>query len=234
MLVFLKSSRHFPHLTIAITMSFVPDPFWNEVYSQEAFVYGKEPNHYLQEKAAEFVPAGSTVLCIADGEGRNGIYLAKQACTVVAFDASDVARGKALKFAQESGLQERQYTYTLSDCEGFPGWQAETYDAIAGIFIQFAKTDGERQRLFADVYKALKPGGVLILQGYTPKQLEFKTGGPPTLAPCYTEEMIRALTMDASLEIVELQVYEKELQEGFKHNGMSALLGLTARKPKAV
>ena len=209
-------------------MSFTPDPFWNEIYNQEAFVYGTLPNEYLAQQAKEYVASGSKVLCIADGEGRNGVFLAKEhACEVVAFDSSDVAMAKAQKFSQESGV-EKQITWTLSDFDSFPGWQPNTYDAIVGIFIQFADHD-MRQRIFSRVLESLKPGGIFILQGYTPKQLEFKTGGPQSLAPCYTEEMIRELAV--GLEIIELRCYEKELSEGFKHSGRSALLGLTARKP---
>jgi hypothetical protein len=76
---------------------------------------------------------------------------------------------------------------------------------------------------------SLRPGGLLILQGYTPKQLEFKTGGPSILEHLYTEEMIRGLI--GKLEVIDLRVYEEILSEGSKHTGMSALLGLVARKP---
>jgi len=212
-------------------MSFTPDPFWNEIYNQDRFVYGTLPNEYLAEKAQECIIPGATVLCIADGEGRNGVFLAKQhACTVVAFDASDVAMAKAQKFIKDSGV-ESEVTYFLSDCDSFQGWQPDAYDAIVGIFIQFADHE-MRQRIFSRVRSSLRPGGVFILQGYTPKQLEFKTGGPQSLAPCYTEEMIRELALAHDLEITELRCYEAVLSEGFKHSGMSALLGLTARRPQ--
>jgi hypothetical protein len=85
-----------------------------------------------------------------------------------------------------------------------------------------------RARLFAQMASTLRPGGVLIIQGYTPKQLEFKTGGPSILEHLYTDDMIRNLIGD--LEVIDLCVYEKSLSEGPKHTGMSALLGLVARK----
>ena len=85
-----------------------------------------------------------------------------------------------------------------------------------------------RARIFHQTYKALKPGGYFILQGYTPKQLEYKTGGPSLIEHLYTEEMIRDLAR--AFEILDLRCYEKELSEGARHTGMSALLGLVARK----
>jgi hypothetical protein len=85
-----------------------------------------------------------------------------------------------------------------------------------------------RERIFQKTYEALKPGGIFILQGYTPKQLEYKTGGPSLIEHLYTEEMIRDLSK--LFDIRELSIYEKELSEGARHTGMSALLGLVAQK----
>jgi len=88
-----------------------------------------------------------------------------------------------------------------------------------------------RLRLFKNILLALKPGGIFILQGYTQKQLEYKTGGPILIDHLYTEEMIREMIL--GLEILDLQSYDAILEEGTRHIGMSALLGLTARKPTA-
>jgi hypothetical protein len=85
-----------------------------------------------------------------------------------------------------------------------------------------------RERIFKQSYAALKPGGLFILQGYTPKQLEYKTGGPSLIEHLYTEELIRSLAKD--FQILELVSYEKELSEGPRHTGMSAILGLVAKK----
>jgi hypothetical protein len=85
-----------------------------------------------------------------------------------------------------------------------------------------------RTRIFKQVHNALKPGGIFILQGYTPKQLEYKTGGPSLIEHLYTEKMIRDLAKD--FQILDLRCYEKELSEGARHTGMSALWGLVARK----
>ena len=197
--------------------------FWNERFDKAEFIFGKDPNEYLAQQARQYLQSGDRVLCIADGEGRNGVWLANQGLSVVGFDVSDKALAKAKQLALDNQVD---ITYSLCDSDGFD-WQANAYDAIVGIFIQFADP-AMRSRIFRQVYAALKPGGIFILQGYTPKQLEYKTGGPSLIEHLYTEEMILDLAQD--FEILDLCSYEKELSEGARHAGMSALLGLTARK----
>ena len=197
--------------------------FWNERFNKEEFIFGKEPNEYLVDQTGKYLKPGNKVLCIADGEGRNGVWLAKQGMQVVGFDASDIALAKAKQFAKEHQVQVE---YSFSDADSF-AWHANTYDAVIGIFIQFADPV-MRERIFQKTYEALKPGGIFILQGYTPKQLEYKTGGPSLIEHLYTEEMIRDLSK--IFDIRELSIYEKELSEGARHTGMSALLGLVAQK----
>jgi cyclopropane fatty-acyl-phospholipid synthase-like methyltransferase len=198
--------------------------FWNKRFDTPDYVFGRAPNEYLQTQAKRYLNKGDTVLCVADGEGRNSVWLAKQGMQVDAFDLSEVALKKAIALAKEEAV-EVQFTLASSDTWD---WLPNQYDAIVGIFIQFADPV-MRTRLFAQMASALRPGGLLIIQGYTPKQLEFKTGGPSILEHLYTEDMIRTLIGD--LEPIDLCLYEKELSEGPKHTGMSALLGLVARKP---
>lgn len=197
--------------------------FWNERFDKEEFIFGKDPNEYLVEQSQKYLKPGNKVLCIADGEGRNGVWLAKQQMQVIGFDASDVALAKAKQFAKDNQVE---VDYTFSDTDSF-AWDANTYDAVIGIFIQFADPV-MRERIFQKTYEALKLGGLFILQGYTPKQLVYKTGGPSLIEHFYTEELIRDLAKD--FEILELVSYEKELSEGPRHTGMSALLGLVAKK----
>jgi hypothetical protein len=111
-------------------------------------------------------------------------------------------------------------------CDSF-NWPTNHFDGVALIFVQFAAPE-VRQRLFSNVQASLKPGGTMILQGYTPKQLDYKTGGPPLLSHLYTEGMLREAFRD--MEILKLQVYEAELKEGEGHHGYSALIGMVARK----
>jgi len=198
--------------------------FWNERFDKEEFIFGKEPNEYLVEKANQYLKTGDKVLCIADGEGRNGVWLAKQGMQVVGFDASDIALAKAKQFAKDHQVEVE---YVFSDTDSFI-WHANIYDAVIGIFIQFADP-AMRKRIFQKTYETLKPGSLFILQGYTPKQLEYKTGGPSLIEHLYTEELIRDLAQD--FNTLELHSYEKALSEGPRHTGMSAILGLVAQKP---
>jgi SAM-dependent methyltransferase len=197
--------------------------FWNERFDTEEFIFGKEPNEYLVEQSQQYLKANDKVLCIADGEGRNSVWLAKEGMRVVGFDASDIALAKARQFAKENAVE---IEYSFSDTDSF-SWDENAYDAVVGIFIQFADP-AMRARIFQQVYRSLKPGGIFILQGYTPKQLEYKTGGPSLIDHLYTEDLIR--TLAERFEILDLRCYEKELAEGARHSGMSALLGLVCRK----
>ena len=198
--------------------------FWNKRFDTPDYIFGRAPNQYLQTQAKRHLKKGDTVLCVADGEGRNSVWLAKQEMQVDAFDLSEVALSKAIALAKEEAVHVQ---FSLASTVAWD-WQPNQYDAVVGIFIQFADPV-MRARLFAQMASTLKPGGVMIVQGYTPKQLEYKTGGPSILEHLYTEEMIRNLIGD--LEPIDLCLYEKELSEGPKHTGMSALLGLVARKP---
>ncbi len=196
---------------------------WNQRFSVDDYVFGREPNAYLRDQARHIAP-GARVLCVADGEGRNSVWLARRGLQVEAFDISTVGVAKARELAGEAGVT---VDYTVSDCDTWP-WTAASHDAVVAIFIQFAHP-AMRARLFDRMAQALKPGGVLILQGYTPAQLQHKTGGPGELSHLYTADLLREAF--AALEIVELVDYEAELSEGAHHVGRSALIGLVARKP---
>ena len=195
---------------------------WNKRFAGEDYLFGTEPNAYLREHAAYWRP-GSRLLCVADGEGRNSVWLAAQGHSVDAFDISEVGVAKARKLAAVSGVTVE---FSVSDCDGWP-WPTGTYDGVVAIFVQFADP-AMRARLFANMIGALKVGGVLVLQGYSPKQLEYKTGGPPLLSHLYTEEMLRDAF--AATGILELRTYEADLTEGTRHRGASALVGLVARR----
>ena len=166
------------------------------------------------------------MLCVADGEGRNSVWLARRGHRVDAFDIAELGVRKARNLARGAGVE---VNFAVADGDALQ-WPAMLYDAVVAIFIQFADP-AMRGRLFERMVHTLKPGGVLVLQGYTPKQLEYKTGGPPFVENLYTEPMLR--TAFAALEILDLREYEAELTEGTQHSGRSALIGLVARKPLA-
>lgn len=195
---------------------------WNRRFEGDGFLFGVEPNVWLKEHVGVW-PPGGRILCVADGEGRNSVWLARKGFVVDAFDIAHVGVAKARRLAAASGVD---VTYTVTDCDGYP-WTESAYDGVAAIFIQFADP-ALRQRLFRRMAASLKTGGSLILQGYTPKQLEYGTGGPPFLSHLYTADMLRAAF--GELDIVELAEYEANVNEGSGHKGVSALIGMVARR----
>jgi 2-polyprenyl-3-methyl-5-hydroxy-6-metoxy-1,4-benzoquinol methylase len=198
---------------------------WNERFAREGYVFGTAPNVFLASQAHRLRP-GMSALSIADGEGRNSVWLAQQGLGVTAFDFSPVAVIKARALAKEKGVE---VDYQAGDIESWD-WDATQYDVIAGIFIQFA-TPPERARLFAGICRALKPGGLLLLQGYTPDQLKYGTGGPKQVEQLYTRRLLEQAF--AALDILEIREHVSEVQEGSGHSGSSALIDFVARRPAA-
>ncbi len=196
---------------------------WDERYAGEEYHFGTEPNAFLLSQRNLFEP-GMSCLALADGEGRNGVWLAEQGLHVLSVDSSSVALVKAKKLAQLRGVDVE---FELVDLAGWP-WGESQFDVIAAIFIQFA-TPAVRGHLFERIRHSLKPGGLLLLQGYTPRQLEFKTGGPSQVEHLYTRPMLRDAF--AGMDILHLQEYDEVIKEGAGHSGMSALIDLVARKP---
>ncbi len=200
-----------------------PRETWDKRFSTDDYIFGTEPNAWLATHA-DLLQPGMRVLAVADGEGRNSVWVAKRGLTVDAFDLSPVGVDKAKKLAQQTGVQ---VNFQVCGVEDF-AWKVGEYDAVVAIFIQFADPD-TRAKLFKQMKSALKPDGLILLQGYTPKQLEYKTGGPPNADHLYTESLMQDAFGD--LDIVELRSYEEVLNEGTQHSGQSALMGLVARKP---
>ncbi|MCX7265735.1 MAG: class I SAM-dependent methyltransferase [Betaproteobacteria bacterium] len=195
---------------------------WNERFSMDAYLFGESPNRYLAEKTP-LLQKGKA-LCIADGEGRNSVWLASQGFAVDAFDFSPIAIAKAKKLAEKQNVQ---VDFHCSSWESFE-WKANCYDTIAGIFFQFADP-GPRTALFAKLNLALKPGGTLVLQGYGKEQMKYKTGGPGILENLYDEELL--LSSFPGYKIMDLHTYTQEVDEGPGHSGMSALVGFVGQKP---
>ena len=194
---------------------------WNGRFATEEFLFGTHPNAFLAAQGWR-LRADMRALCIADGEGRNSVWLAAQRLNVTAFDFSPVGLAKARKLAERTGVR---VDYRLSNVNDWD-WEAEPYDVMVAIFVQFASPP-ERQRMFEGIKRALKPGGLLILQGYRPEQIEYATGGPKRRENLYTEALLRESF--AELEIVQLTSHDNLVDEGPGHSGMSALVDLVAR-----
>jgi len=204
-----------------------PDPqaFWDQRFSQPGYLFGTEPNAFLASQSHRLTP-GRRALSIADGEGRNSIWMAQQGLEVTALEISPVAVEKARGLAAERGVAVDFNVANVLEWDfGIAG-----YDVIAAIFIQFLAPP-QRALVFRRIAAALRPGGILILQGYTPKQIEYKTGGPPLVENLYTEALLREAFAD--LEVLHLREYEAHVAEGTGHLGWSALVDLVARRPSA-
>jgi len=198
---------------------------WNARFQGEDYLFGTAPNAFLVAQASRLQP-GCRVLAIADGEGRNGVFLAKQGLRVLSVDFSPVALAKARRLAAREGVELE------TECADFARWtwERERFDAVVGIFIQFADA-ALRSRIFRGIRETLKPGGLVITQGYRPEQLRYGTGGPKELDHLYTTAMLRE-AFDG-FEVLHLAEHDDVIREGSGHNGMSALIDLVARKPPA-
>lgn len=203
--------------------------FWNNRYQDigNAYLFGTEPNRYLASKAALF-KTRQKALSLGDGEGRNSVWLSKKGLDVTAVEISPLAVDKARKLAAQHGVDIHliQTDMLLHD------WNAaalnNTFDWVIGIFIQFVGAE-DRKTQFQTMKGLTAPGGRILLHGYTPKQLEYRTGGPSNLENLYTRQIL--LDAFSDWEIEEMIEHEDMLSEGTAHCGQSALISMIARKP---
>jgi len=198
---------------------------WNGRFSGEGYIFGTEPNAFLASQKHRLKP-GMSALCVADGEGRNSVWLARQGLRVTAFDFSSVGVQKARAMAAGAGVA---VDYRVADIHTWD-WDARRFDCIVAIFVQFA-APSEREQIFKGFVRALAPGGLLIVQGYTPKQLEYGTGGPKRAENMYTAKLLRESF--GMLDILHLVEHEDVVDEGAGHRGLSALIDLVARRAAA-
>jgi SAM-dependent methyltransferase len=196
---------------------------WESRYSVSEYAFGKEPNYFLASCKALLPPSGR-VLAVADGEGRNGVWLAEQGLDVLSIDFSPSAQRKARVLAAERHVD---VAFKQVDVHAWDYPEA-AFDVVVEIFTQFS-SPAERAMKWAGMRRALKHGGLLIIQGYAPKQLTYGTGGPKQLENLYTRAMLEgAFQGFQEMKIVE---EEREIHEGTSHGGMSAVINFTARKP---
>ena len=200
-----------------------PREAWDARYRTEEYIFGTTPNVFLVSQQGHF-PEGSSVLAVADGEGRNGVWLAERGCRVHAVDISPIAVGKARCLAASRGVEIGLEVADLMQWD----WPEAAYDAVVCIFIQFASPK-MRQSLFDGFWRTLKPGGVLVMEGYGVGQMLYSSGGPGKIENLYTEAMLREAFH--RWEILHLIERESILDEGPKHRGMAALVDLVARRP---
>ncbi|HEX4410041.1 MAG TPA: class I SAM-dependent methyltransferase [Xanthobacteraceae bacterium] len=195
---------------------------WETRYGTPEYTFGKTPNYFLAS-CKSLLPSAGRALAVADGEGRNGVWLAEQGLDVTSIDFSPSAQAKARTLAAERGVK---VNFEQTDVHRWL-YPADTFDVVAEIFTQFSTPD-ERAVKWAGMRRALKSGGLLILQGYTPKQLQYGTGGPKQIENLYTRAILEGAFGD--FHDVKFVEEEREMHEGAAHAGMSAVIGLTGRK----
>jgi SAM-dependent methyltransferase len=193
---------------------------WDERYSTEEYAYGTNPNEFLAENV-NHIPKGK-VLSLAEGEGRNAVFLAKQGYSVTAVDASIVGLSKARKLAEENGVVVEFIHADLADYDlGENKW-----DGIVSIFCPLPSS--LRKQLYKKVEAGLKPNGVFLLEAYTPAQLKHGTGGGTSADVMQSKESLRVeLTGLKFKHLIEL---ERDVREGTYHTGIGAVVQAIASK----
>ena len=199
-------------------MTPTPAEMWEQRYGSDGYIYGTEPNTFLQEAVAD-VPKGD-VLCLADGEGRNGVYLAGLGHRVTSVDITEAGMAKAAQLASDRGVD---LTTIVADLGEFDLGE-NRWDLIVSIF---AHTPPQiRARVHGSIAKALRPDGVLILEAYTPAQVGRGTGGPPV--PVLTMDLERLRPELVGMNIHHALETVRPVVEGSGHTGEGAVVQVIA------
>jgi len=196
---------------------------WDKRFSGEEYFYGTTPADFVTAQAWRLTQ-GAHVLSVAEGEGRNAVWLAAQGLCMHALDGSQPALAKARRLAAERGVT---ITTELADLGRFI-WPVGAYDGVFGVFIQFAPP-AQRTSIFRGMAQALKPGGTLFLHGFSVRQLGYASGGPKVAEQLWTLDLLREAF--ASWDIRHQAEYDAVLAEGPGHSGPAALIDFVARKP---
>jgi SAM-dependent methyltransferase len=194
--------------------------FWNNRYAVAGHVYGEAPNAFVAQVAPQ-IPAGP-VLCLAEGEGRNAVYLATLGHRVTAVDQSEVGLAKARRLAKTRGVEMETRVTDIAN-------YAIAASAWAGIIATFAHLPPAlRRRIHREVVAGLQPGGIFILEAYTPAQLAFGTGGPKSPELLMTLAGLRDEL--SGLVLLVGREIEREVIEGTGHTGRGAVVQILARR----
>jgi SAM-dependent methyltransferase len=193
---------------------------WDERYSKTGFAFGTQPNDFLASVARQ-IPAGA-VLTLGEGEGRNAVFLAGLGYEVTAIDQSEVGLAKARSLAEEKGVRVHTQQADLREYVIQPG----AWAGIVSIFCHLPPSI--RVPLHAAVVRGLRPGGIFILESYTPRQCGRGTGGPSSPELMLTVDL---LTIElAGLEFLHAQELERKVCEGAYHTGLASVVQLLARR----
>ena len=195
--------------------------FWDTRFNQEEYLFGKQPAAALVKYKNLLIPRGET-LVVADGEGRNSVYLANKGFKVSATDYSKIAVKKAKKLAQEKNVWVNFQMRNIYDINV----NTKIYDNVIAIFIQFVPPP-QITSVLKSLYKLTKIGGTLLIHGYTPEQVKLGTGGPPDSEHMYIKLMLAKIFSEG--KILVNREYQNHISEGKEHNGQSALIDFVLR-----
>ena len=195
--------------------------FWDERYVGEHYAYGTEPNAFLVSQQNQ-LDACMRALAVGDGEGRNGVWLAQQGLDVHSVDFSAAGLRKAENLAHQRGVKLRTECIDLVTWE----WPSEAYELIVSVFVHFPSAT--RLKVHSGIWRALIPGGLLIMEAFHPDQLKYQTGGPPDLDMLYTAEMLHGDFPDA--EFLHLEELVTNLDEGNYHLGYASVVRAVLQK----
>ena len=199
--------------------------FWNARYSEPGFAYGTEPNGFLVSQK-RYLKLRMKALAVAEGEGRNGVWLAQQGLDVLSVDGSEAGLRKARELAKSRGVSIGTEVVDLTRWR----WPKHEFDIVAAIFVHFMPEF--RVSMHTKMLRALKPGGVLIMEAFTPEQLRYNTGGPPVKEMLYTSNMLRQEFREG--EILQLEETLADLSEGPYHRGTASVVRLVMKRNPAL
>jgi len=198
--------------------------FWDARYAEHTSVYGTEPNAFLKEQLKGLNPG--TALFPAEGEGRNALYAAFLGWKVRAFDQSSVAREKALAWAAKAGLELEYELLSLPHFRGAHVREADAYDLVGLFYVHMPEL--LRRSFHAEMVDVLKPGGILILECFSERQLEYNSGGPKEISMLNSVD--KALTDFSSLTNLQVSEMVVDLDEGAFHKGPASVIRVTGTK----
>lgn len=194
---------------------------WQQRYSDDAYLYGTAPNDFLVQQGKRL--AGKKILCVAEGEGRNAVYLAKLGCDVTAVEIAPAGVEKIKRLAQKEGVSLNVIEADLATWH----WPVASFDVVVAIFAHFPVPT--RKQIHRSIVDALTPTGTLVLEAYTPEQLDYKTGGPPKAEMMMSGESVQEEF--AGLQFDLLQEVKRQVNEGQGHNGLAAVVQCVGVKP---
>lgn len=195
---------------------------WEERFSKPGYLFGTEPVPFLLKHQGRFAP-GQRVLSIAEGEGRNAVHLARQGLEVTGVEFAPSAVAKAKELAVRNDVTPQFLQADLFEWD----WPEAEYDIVIGLFFQFVGPEA-RDVIWRNMLRAVKPGGLVMIHGYTPDQIALGTGGPPNAENMYTTDSFDAVF--AGCDVLVCEEYLAEQRSGSAHVGMSALIDFIVRK----